>query len=136
MNRNSLLTDTAARLCVGLSLLAASVAPSCVAAAAAAAGAAGAVYVQGDLEATLEGSPEDVERATRAGLEGLSMPVLSSNATSLDGSVRSETATGKPVHIELRARDDGLTEVSIRIGTFGDESASTRILDAIREQLG
>lgn len=125
------------RALVANGLLLAALAPlsSCLAlAAGAAAGAAGAVYVQGDLETDVDATPPQVVKASEAALEDLSMPLRSSDSTELDGRVESSTAE-KPVKIVAKSRGQGVTHVSIRVGTFGDQRESVRILEAIRSHL-
>ena len=60
----------------------------------------------------------------------------SRKATEIDGLVESETANGKAIVIRLEAVGKTQTHVSIRVGTFGDEEVSNRILDEIRAALG
>jgi len=45
------------------------------------------------------------------------------------------TADNKSIHITLKRKTDSLTEIIIRIGTFGDEKLSMLILEKIQKRL-
>jgi hypothetical protein len=109
-------------------------ASGCIAVAAAGAGAAGVFYVKGALKAELDGTPPQVGRACVAALKDLKLPVESSETTELDGKIESHTATGEKITITLESKGEK-TEVAIRVGTFGDEDVSRRILDEIEGEL-
>ena len=106
----------------------------CVAAAAAA-GAAGAIYVSGDLETTLDATPNVVAAAAVKGLSDLGMSDIESSASALDGEVTARSARDDSIKIVLEAQGEKQTDTSIRVGTFGDEEMSVRILDAIKKRL-
>ncbi|MER3446715.1 MAG: hypothetical protein C4291_07690 [Candidatus Dadabacteria bacterium] len=44
------------------------------------------------------------------------------------------TADGKKIQIALNRKAENVTEISIRVGTFGDESMSHLILERIRRR--
>ncbi len=107
----------------------------CLAVAAAAGAGAGVAYVQGDLEATLEGSVERVAKATERALDDLKINVISGGASKLDAHYKARTAEDKSVNIRITTETEKTSKISIRIGTFGDEAMSRRILDEIKEEL-
>ena len=109
--------------------------PGCILVAVAA-GAAGAAYVNGDLEATLEASPEKVVHASEAALKEMDVSVQSSDATAIDGRVVGRTALNKKVEITVKRETDRTSKISIRIDTFGDESLSRQIYEKIKAKLG
>jgi uncharacterized protein YqfB (UPF0267 family) len=43
------------------------------------------------------------------------------------------SADDKTITIKLKKKNDYLTEISIRVGTFGDESLSKKILEEIKK---
>jgi len=99
------------------------------------AAAAGTAYVMGDLEATLEATPTQIVSATRGALADMDIAMISAASTDLDGEVRARTATDEKVTIKVRSQTRRLSDVSIRVGTFGDETFSRRILEEIRGNL-
>jgi hypothetical protein len=58
-----------------------------------------------------------------------------SEKNDLSGSLTAYTADNKKVQIKLKRRAESITEIRIRVGTFGDESLSRLILERIRERL-
>jgi len=104
-------------------------------AAGALAGAATAVYVQGDLETEIDASPTQVAAATEGAFEDLSLTLVSSEATEIDGRIDGRSSDDKPIAVRL-ALEDGRTKVSIRVGAFGNEELSRLVLEHIRKHLG
>jgi hypothetical protein len=118
-----------------LPLAAACTATGVALAAGAAAGAATAAYVQGDLQTDLDATPTEVAAAAESAFQELRMPLVSSESTEVDGRVEAKTAREKRVLVVLESLGEGRTKTAIRVGTFGDESLSRKILDRIREHL-
>jgi hypothetical protein len=104
-------------------------------AAGAGAGIAGTMYVRGDLETELDAAPPEVAQAAESALKDLELPILSAQASELDGLVVATTAQGEKIHIDLESLADERTRVSIRVGTFGDRDVSDLILARIRDNL-
>lgn len=103
--------------------------------AAAAAGAAGVLYAKGDLEAELAAPPQEVADAAESALFHMGIEVDSSEANDLDGRIVAHNASGDEILIKLEAEGTNSTRISIRVGTFGDESQSHRVLRAIEDEL-
>lgn len=117
----------------GLSMLAAS---GCVALAVGAVAGAGAyAYHSGKLTATLEASLDRSYDAARAALKDLELPEASTTKDAFEGKIVAKTADAKDVTVHLESKGEKVTDISIRIGTFGDEHKSTAILAKIREKL-
>ena len=102
---------------------------------AAGAGAAGIAYVTGDLETHVGEDPRAVARASEAALKGLDIHVISTKASALDSLVVGRTDTDAKVTVTGKLTESGQTKVSIRVGVFGDEAMSRRILAQIRTHL-
>jgi hypothetical protein len=100
-----------------------------------AAGAAGVAWVRGDLEATLNADPRQIEQAAIKAFEELSIPLVSSKSSALDGEVIGRTATDTKVSIKIESTETDKSRISIRVGTFGDQQMSRRLLDEIQQQL-
>ena len=93
-------------------------------------------YVDGELEYDLPANPPQVTAAAAGALTDLQMPVVSSESTAVDGKVKGRTANDKAIEIRIKSRSDGVSHIGIRIGVFGDEGISARILDATKARLG
>ena len=109
--------------------------PGCWLAVGAAAGAGTVAYVSGDLEADLDATPEKVIEATKQAAEALKFAVDYANGSAVDGRAKLRSAAGKEITIKVESRSKETSHISIRVGTFGDESLSNRVLAEIREQL-
>ena len=121
---------------VGLALaLLATQALGCLVLVAGAAGAGGVAYYMGALRTTLPGGPEAVARATDATFADLDVRRISSQATKLDAHVVGRTATDTKIDVSVESKGDNQSEVTVRIGVFGDEAMSRRVLAGIRKRL-
>lgn len=107
----------------------------CVAVVAGGAGAGGAAYAMGDLKTQMKASPQQVQSAIVGAGEALGLHSISRSGDELDGKYIFRTASDKKVTISYEVIGDGLVETQIRVGTFGDESLSLRIKDAIEQRL-
>jgi hypothetical protein len=106
------------------------------AAAGAAGGVAGYAYYKGKVCRTYLANVEDVRAASRTALAELQMPVLSDVPGERGGKIESRAGDDSVV-IALDVQDSPvagegpLTQVSVRVATFGSEALSDRILDQI-----
>ncbi len=111
----------------------------CLAAAAvggaAAAGAGTVAYIKGELKATEEATLDKTWQATVAAIDELEFIVINKIKDEVSAQLEARTADNKTVKIELKRVTDNLTDVSIRIGTFGDETLSRYILSKIEARL-
>src|SRR5262245_842241 len=106
-----------------------------VAGAAAGAGAAGYAYANGVLKATEPSPLDNVWSATIGAMKDLQYSVTKQAKDALTGDLTARTATDKKIEIQLKKLSDNSTEISIRVGTFGDENLSRVILDKIKNRL-
>jgi len=105
---------------------------------AAGAGAAGTVaYMRGDLETEEPYRLDVVYAATREAAEQLELSVLEGKTEkdALSATIVARDAADKRVTIHLRAQTEQTTRISIRIGTFGDQTKSQMIYNRIKENL-
>lgn len=100
-----------------------------------AAGAVGALYVGGELKATVVSKPPKVVEATDKAFEQMSIVKVSSRSTALDGEVIGRMATDKKVTVTVKSEGEKASRILIRIGTFGDKNLSQQILDKIKSNL-
>lgn len=128
------------RLSLVLLLLASPVVlTGCLAAAAvgggAVAGAGTIAYLRGELKST-EGYPfATVWAATVKAVEQLEFIVVNKVNDAVSGTYEVVTADNKTVHINVNRVGDNITEVKIRVGTFGDETLSRYILNKIQSNI-
>ncbi len=77
--------------------------------------------------------PEIADAAARA-LEDLDLVIITNSATALDGLVVGRTARDMKIQIDIKDEGD-VSQVGIRVGSFGDEATSQTILNKIRQNL-
>lgn len=107
----------------------------CLIVAAGAAGAGTVAYVKGELEASLDASYRGVVNASGRAIDALELHKISENGDATRTVIVARTADDRRVHITVNKVADSLTKVSIRVGTFGDETLSRTILDRIKQAL-
>ena len=128
------------RLCVAYLILAAVALGNAGCLVAAAAGAAGGVgayaYYKGRVCRPYVANVEDVRAATHKALAELQMPVVLDEPSVRGGTIETRSGDDK-VTITLELQDGPApgegpgTQVGVRVGTFGNEGLSQRILDQI-----
>lgn len=107
----------------------------CLLVAAAAGTGATVAYVKGDVESTLDSTPDKVTEASKSALEEMELRVIASSSSKVDGDVVARTAGDAKVHIVVKSQGEKTSHISIRVGVFGDQSMSNRILMKINEKL-
>jgi phage tail sheath gpL-like len=107
----------------------------CLLAAGAAGGAAGYAYVRGEYTKTVKADVADVTQAAEGALKSMNITVLSSNASAIEGTVKGQTPEEKTVTVTAKSEGQGITNVQIRVGTFGDEGQSKTIMAEIESRL-
>ena len=101
----------------------------------AAAGGAGTVlYVKGELHSTEDVSLDRAWNATQAAIKDMGFNVTAKERDAVSATLVAFTADGKKIQIILNRKADNVTEIGIRVGTFGDESMSRLILERIRKR--
>jgi len=114
---------------------AAVLAQGCVVAAVGA-GAAGTVaYVRGDLETVETVGLDALYKASLEALDKLELAVIQKAKDAMTAEIISRDAEDKKIRIKLKSTAEGMTELSIRIGMFGDETKSRLIYEAIKKEL-
>ena len=99
------------------------------------AGAGTYAYVTGKLTATLDAPLDKAFDATKAGLADLKFSITHDSHDALVGQSTSRMSDGTEVNIDLKNTGTNSTQITIRVGVFGDEAKSTAILDAIKKNL-
>ncbi len=98
-----------------------------------AAGAGTVAYLKGELKTNEDVPINKLFDATRAALKEMGLTVQKFEKAVDSAQFTAMTADDKTIKINLKKRNDYLTELSIRVGTFGDESLSKKILEEIRK---
>jgi len=122
---------------LGALVLAAAVAlhSGCLAVAAGAAGAGTVAYVRGELAASFDQNFARTERAANRAIEDLKFAKISEKQDALVAMIVARTAEDKKIEIKVSSVSAAQAKVQIRVGVFGDEALSQRILEKIRANL-
>ena len=102
---------------------------------AAAAGAGAVYYMDGQLKDTEAVSLPTANAATLAALHDLKFVVISNAQDALTDKIIARTATDTKIEITLTKQSAKITEIRIRVGTFGNEQMSRDILNQIKSHL-
>ena len=100
-----------------------------------AAGGTGVAYVSGDLEVTVQSDPKSIAEATLRAFETLEIRKRSVEISEIDARVEGSTVTHKRVLVNIKRKAEGISNISIRVGIFGDKDLSQVIYAEIRKQL-
>jgi hypothetical protein len=103
--------------------------------AAAGAGAGTVAYVTGNLKGTEAKDIDTVYKASEKALGQLNFNITEKNIDKLSGRIIARDSQDKKVTIKIRATSENTTEISVRIGFFGDETKSMLIYQKIQENL-
>jgi hypothetical protein len=91
----------------------------------------------GDLETEEPYDIDTVYAAAQKAMSDLDLHIISGETTkdALSAKITARDAGDKKVVVKLKSTTSGNTEVSIRVGTFGDDTKSQLIHDEIRKNL-
>ena len=92
-------------------------------------------YIKGELKATEAYNVPTVWKATEKAVDELQLVVTDKYSDATAGKLEAMTADTKKVRISLKRQGDNITEITIRVGTFGDEELSRFILSKIQKHL-
>ena len=98
--------------------------------------AAGTVaYIQGDLNAVLEGSVTQSVKAVDHAVDRTGIHQVSRTVDNLGAHYTLRTAQDEKVEITLKRAGKSATDIVIRVGFFGDEALSHQILEEVQNSL-
>ncbi len=103
--------------------------------AAAAVGVGSYLYYKGELERDYHAPIDSVWEATLQAVEELKLTTESKEHDAFSGQIKGKMSDGDSFKIDLKNKGDELTQVGIRIGTFGSKSKSEVIHDKIHAKL-
>jgi hypothetical protein len=92
-------------------------------------------YIRGELKVTENAVLDRAWSASQTAMKDLEFSVTTQQKDALQGRIIARTAMDKKVEINLKKISDNLTEIRIRIGTFGDEELSRVIIQKIEKRL-
>ena len=101
----------------------------------AAAGAGAVAYIRGELKSTESASMKQALEASEAALTELGLAITVREKSDLISKFTARGAADKKVEVNLKKLSDALTEISIRVGAFGEETLSRLIMDKIHSKL-
>ena len=107
----------------------------CIVAAAGAAAYGAHSYANGAMDGIAGATLDRTWRATLATLQEMGLAITSKIKDGGSARIVAQTADRTQIEIELTRRSGDMTKVSIRVGIFGDEAESRRILHAIKSRL-
>lgn len=123
------------RIFLGFLPLLAFVFSGCVAVVAGGVGAGTVAYVRGDLQTKIEAPHSAVYQASQSAVESLGFALVEQKEDAVSGEIIARTSQDRRVRIQTQEETSETTGLSIRIGTFGDEELSRRILREIEGNL-
>jgi hypothetical protein len=95
-------------------------------------GAAGTVaYIRGDLESTESKNIEVVYSAALQATEQFQLSLISKSKDALSATIVARDAQDSKITIKMTSVSEQTTKLSIRVGTFGDETKSQQIYQKI-----
>lgn len=100
-----------------------------------AAGAGGFAYYKGELVRTYSKSVGRCYSASLTAIKTLRLPIVKKSKDAFGASIESRMSYKKTVYIRIKGATDKTTEISIRVGLFGDEKKSARIFKTIEKHL-
>lgn len=103
--------------------------------ASAAVGAGTVAYVRGELKAGLDRPYATVLRAANNAIKDLEFTKDSEKKDALVAVLMARTAEDRKIQIRISRESETLTNVEIRVDTFGDEKLSHTIFEKIKAEL-
>jgi hypothetical protein len=93
------------------------------------------VYEKGNLSAAAVGNVDLVARAAEKALNQMGFVQVETQIEKAGGTVTARTNKDKKVSVAVAMHDKNASRVTIRVGVFGDEAVSRRILARIESNL-
>ncbi|OHB55318.1 MAG: hypothetical protein A2Y07_07385 [Planctomycetes bacterium GWF2_50_10] len=87
------------------------------------------------LETLVEANPAQVTQAAAETLQELDLAIVSSTSSKLSGEVIARTPDDKRVTVTVKPRPNGLSEMYVHTGYWGDTNTSQRIINRIKAKL-
>ena len=94
-----------------------------------------AFYAKSDQKIMLKNTPTEIAAATEEAFLDLKITKLSAAASDLESEVTGRNDEDKKITVTSKAKDDGSSSISIRVGMFGDDGMSDIIFREIKSNL-
>jgi hypothetical protein len=99
-------------------------------------GTAGTIeYVNGDLEVIDVNRLNAAYQATKTALQEMGLYIVKDSKDATSAVITARDRQDSRITIRLKTTVEGPTNISIRVGNFGDESMSRQIYDQIKKNL-
>jgi Protein of unknown function (DUF3568) len=98
-------------------------------------GAGTVAYLRGDLKAVEAKDIDTVYAAAKTAAKQLELTVTKDTKDEMSAVIVARDAQDKKITITLKAPTEDTTEISVRVGIFGNETKSRRIYEQIKENL-
>jgi hypothetical protein len=85
---------------------------------------------------TIEAGTASATEAAEAVLEDLGLHEIEARSTNVDGWAKGLLSDKTPVTVTLERLGENLSQISVRVGSFGDTSVGQDIIARVREKLG
>jgi hypothetical protein len=107
----------------------------CVAVVAGGAAAGATAYTLGDLSVPVQASPAELARAIELGGKDIGLSFISGAGDETAGEYLFRNAEDRRITVKYRRKSPVYLEMSIRVGTFGDEPVAMSLNEAIQKRL-
>ncbi|TVP75427.1 MAG: DUF3568 family protein [Puniceicoccaceae bacterium] len=107
----------------------------CIAVVAGGVAAGGTAYVLGDLTTPVQATPEQLEQAIQKGGRDMGLQYIRGAGDETAGEYRFRNAEDRRITVKYSRKSPVFLEMSIRVGTFGDEAISRSLEEAILKHL-
>jgi hypothetical protein len=88
-------------------------------------------YVRGELKVLYPYSYDTTWSASLTAMDRLEIQVSSQERDALNGKIKGKRGDGKTVLVKIENKGLGVTEVGVRVGTFGNQEVSQKIQQTI-----
>lgn len=85
---------------------------------------------------TIGAGTAQATKAAEEVLQELGLQEIQSNSTNVDGWATGQMADKTPVKVSLSRVSEGQSEISVKVGSFGDNALGKDILARVRDKLG
>jgi len=89
-------------------------------------------YISGELQTSEAVTLDKAWDATQAGMKDLGYTMVEKQKDSLRAKLTALGPGDKKIQVSLEKKSDTVTQIGIRVGTFGDETLSRQILAKIK----
>lgn len=89
-------------------------------------------FIRGELRSTEDISLDRAYQATEKAMVDLGFTITSKQKDAFDAEVIARRANDKRVTVKLKKQSNNVTEIKIRVGTFGDEYISKDVLETMK----